>query len=98
MKVVDSVLELIGKTPMLRLHNAAKGVKANVLLKREYLNPSGSYKDRIALSMIEATENSGILKPGYTIVKSSSGSTAIALAMIGGMKGYKVRIAYPPEV
>ena len=97
-KVVDSVLELIGQTPMLRLHKVAKGGKATVLLKLEYLNPSGSYKDRIALAMIEDAEHTGALKPGYTIVESSSGNTAIALAMVGSIKGYGVRIAYPQDV
>jgi cysteine synthase A len=98
MKVVDTILELIGKTPMLRLHKLAKGIEANILLKLEYLNPSGSYKDRIALRMIENAEKKGLLKPGYTIVESSSGNTAIALAMVGAVKGYKVRIFYPQEV
>jgi len=97
MKVVDSVLELIGKTPMLRLHRVTEGVKSNVLLKLEYLNPSGSYKDRIALRMIENAEKRGVLKPGYTVVESSSGNTAIALAMVGAVKGYKVKIFYPKE-
>jgi cysteine synthase A len=98
MKVVDSILELIGKTPMLKLHRLTKDIEANVFLKLEYLNPSGSYKDRIALRMIENAERKGLLKPGYTIVESSSGNTAIALAMVGAAKGYKVRIYYPKEV
>jgi len=98
MKVVDSILELIGNTPMLRLHKITKGIEANVLLKLEYLNPSGSYKDRIALQMIENAERKGLLKPGYTIIESSSGNTAIALAMVGAVKGYKVTIFYPEEV
>ena len=59
---------------------------------------SGSYKDRIALRMIEGAEKRGLLKPGYTIVESSSGNTAIALAMVGAVKGYKVKIFYPEEV
>lgn len=98
MRVVDSILELIGKTPMLRLHKVTEGIKANVLLKLEYFNPSGSYKDRIALRMIENAEKTGRLKPGYTIVESSSGNTAIAIALVGAVKGYKVRIFYPQEV
>lgn len=98
MKVVDSVLELVGNTPMIRLHKVTKGLEANVLVKLEYLNPSGSYKDRIALRMIEDAEKTGILKPGDTIVESSSGNTAIALAFVGAVKGYKVRIYYPQEV
>ena len=98
LKVVDSVLDLIGQTPMLRLHKVARGVNANVLLKLEYLNPSGSYKDRIARAMIDDAEHAGVLKPGYTIVESSSGNTAIALALVGAVKGYHVRIVYPQDV
>jgi len=98
MKVVDSVLELVGNTPMLRLHKVTTDIEANVLVKLEYLNPSGSYKDRIALRMIEDAEKAGVLKPGYTVVDSSSGNTAIALAFVGAVKGYKVRIFYPREV
>ncbi len=98
MRVVDSVLELIGETPMLRLHRVMQGVEAQVLLKLEYLNPSGSYKDRIALRMIGNAEASGALKPGDTIVESSSGNTAIALALVGAIKGYAVKIFYPQDV
>jgi len=98
MKVVESILELIGNTPMLRLHKVTEGIEANVLVKLEYLNPSGSYKDRIALRMIEDAEKAGLLKPGYTIVESSSGNTAIALAMVGSVREYKVKVFYPQEV
>ena len=63
MEVAESVLDLIGKTPMVKLNNLAKDVKANVLVKLEYLNPSGSLKDRIALKMIEQAEEKGLLKP-----------------------------------
>jgi cysteine synthase A len=98
MRVVDSVLELIGKTPMLRLHRVTQGVQAQVLVKLEYLNPSGSYKDRIALRMIANAEASGALRPGSTIVESSSGNTAIALALVGAVKGYAVKIFYPQDV
>lgn len=98
MKVIKSVLDLIGNTPLLKLNRITNGVKANVLMKLEYLNPSGSYKDRIALRMIEDAERSGKLKPGYTIIESSSGNTAIALSMVGAIKGYKVKIFYPGDV
>ncbi|MDW8044742.1 MAG: cysteine synthase family protein [Nitrososphaerota archaeon] len=99
LRVVDSILELIGNTPMLRLNRLmkAEGIQANILLKLEYLNPSGSYKDRF-IRMVESAEREGKLKPGYTIVESSSGNTAIALAMIGAVKGYKVKIFYPQDV
>lgn len=98
MKVVDSVLDLVGETPMLRLRRVASDVQADIYVKLEYLNPSGSYKDRMALRMIEDAEKAGRLKPGYTIVESSSGNTAIAVSMVGAVKGYKVRIYYPSEV
>jgi cysteine synthase A len=99
-KVVNSILDLIGNTPMLKLNNVVRGLEhaASVFVKLEYLNPSGSYKDRIALRMIEEAEKAGWLKPGYTIVESSSGNTATALAFVGNVKGYNVRIFYPKEV
>jgi len=98
LEVVDSILDLIGNTPMLRLHKVTEGIEATVLVKLEYLNPSGSYKDRIALRMIEDAEKTNRLKSGYTIVESSSGNTAIAVAFVGRVKGYKVRIYYPQDV
>ena len=94
--VVDSVLELIGNTPMVRLNRIGRGLKSKILAKCEFLNPSGSYKDRIALQMIEGEEKRGRIAPGKTmILESSSGNTAIALAMVGAVKGYRVRVYYP---
>lgn len=87
-----SVLELIGNTPMVRLNRITKGLPADVLVKLEYLNPSGSLKDRIALEMIEQAEKTGDLKPGYTIVDASTGNTGIALSFVGVLKGYTVVI------
>ncbi|NVM23287.1 MAG: cysteine synthase family protein [Desulfobacterales bacterium] len=92
MKVVNSILELIGKTPMLKLNKLTKDIEAEVLVKLEYLNPTGSLKDRIALKMIEYAERDESLKPGYTIVESSTGNTGISLSFVGNMKGYKVVI------
>lgn len=92
MKVINNILELIGKTPIVKLNNLTKGIEANVLVKLEYLNPSGSMKDRIALKMIEIAEKKGALKPGYTIVESSTGNTGTSLSFVGTMKGYKVII------
>jgi len=77
---------------MLQLKKLAKNLEANLLVKLEYLNPSGSMKDRIALKMIEQAEDKGILKPGYTIVESSTGNTGISLSFVGTMKGYSVVI------
>lgn len=92
MNVAESVLELIGNTPMVALHEVNVNEGVSVLAKLEYLNPSGSIKDRIALKMIKEAEKSGVLKPGYTIVESSTGNTGIALSFVGTLKGYKVVI------
>jgi cysteine synthase A len=91
-KIYESVLELIGNTPMVRLNKIGATVEADVLVKLEYLNPSGSLKDRIAIEMIERAEKEGQLKPGYTIVESSTGNTGLGLSAIGTLKGYKVVI------
>ena len=91
-KIYDSVLELIGNTPMVRLNKIGAPVKSDILVKLEYTNPSGSLKDRIALKMIEEAEKEGKLKPGYTIVESSTGNTGFALSAIGTLKGYNVVI------
>lgn len=92
MKVHNSILELIGNTPLVKLTKVTHGLDADILVKLEYLNPSGSLKDRIALEMIEHAEKTGKLKPGYTIVESSTGNTGIALSFVGTVKGYKVLI------
>ena len=92
MMVVDSVLALIGNTPMVRLGRLGEDIEAEVLVKLEYLNPTGSIKDRVALRMIEGAEQRGELKPGHTIVESSTGNTGTSLSFIGALKGYKVVI------
>ena len=92
MKVVNSILELIGKTPLLKLDRIAKDVHANVYGKLEFFNPTGSLKDRIALYMIEQAEKNGMLMPGHMIVEASTGNTGISLSFAGTMKGYKVKI------
>lgn len=97
MKYVNNMLELIGNTPLLKLNKAAKGVSANVFVKLEQQNPSGSYKDRMALAMVEAAEkgltwNNKKLDPGGTICEASSGNTAIALAFICAVKDYQAKL------
>ncbi|UCH02709.1 MAG: cysteine synthase family protein [Candidatus Bathyarchaeota archaeon] len=92
MYVAKSILELIGKTPMVKLSNLTKDIDANVLVKLEYLNPSGSLKDRIALEMIEQAEGEGVLQPGFTIVEASTGNTGISFSFVGTLKGYRVVI------
>lgn len=93
---VDSVLALIGNTPMVKLRRLSQGLPAEIWAKLEYNNPSGSVKDRIALRMIEAAERRGDIKPGATIVEPTSGNTGIALALVCTLKGYQM-IAVMPE-
>ncbi len=96
MKTAENILDLIGGTPMVRLGSIPREGDAEVHVKLEYLNPSGSLKDRIALEMIRRAEAEGKLKPGYTIVEASTGNTGIALSFVGTRLGYKVAI-YMPE-
>ena len=96
--IVDSALELIGKTPMLYLHNYMKeaGVEdAAIIAKLEYFNPAGSVKDRVALAMIEDAERKGKLKPGATIIEPTSGNTGIGLASVAAAKGYHAILTLP---
>lgn len=93
--IYNNVLELIGKTPVLKLNNFNLENAAKVFVKLEKYNPGGSVKDRAALGMIEAAERDGLLKEGSVIVEPTSGNTGIALAMIGKLKGYKVIIVMP---
>lgn len=97
-KIIESSLELIGNTPLLKLNNYSKkaGVnQATLLAKLEYLNPAGSVKDRIALAMIEDAENKGLLRPGATIIEPTSGNTGIGLAAVASAKGYKAILTLP---
>lgn len=89
MKIYDSILQAVGNTPMVRLSRVTKGIKANILVKCEYLNPSGSIKDRIALRMVEEAEKAGKLKEGSIVTESSTGNTATALSFVCAAKGYK---------
>lgn len=90
--VVNSVTELIGNTPILKLN---KYTDKNIYAKLEYLNPAGSAKDRVALSMIEEAEKKGLLKPGATIIEPTSGNTGIGLAFVAVAKGYKAILTLP---
>jgi len=90
MKKANNVLELIGETPIVRLQRVAGEEAAEVWGKLESANPGGSVKDRIALAMVEAAEEQGLLKPGGTIVEPTSGNTGIGLAMVAAYKGYKL--------
>jgi cystathionine beta-synthase len=94
----DSVVELIGDTPLVRLNRVTEGIGATVLAKIEYLNPGGSVKDRIALRMIEAAEQAGRLRPGGTIVEPTSGNTGVGLALVAQQRGYRCVFICPDKV
>lgn len=97
-KIVESSLELIGNTPMLKASRYAAGAdvtNVNIFAKLEYLNPAGSVKDRVALAMIEDAEAKGILKPGATIIEPTSGNTGIGLAVVAAAKGYEAILTLP---
>lgn len=96
--VVDNVLTLIGNTPLVRLRRVVPEGSATVWAKCEQLNPGGSVKDRIALSMIEAAERAGKIKPGDTVVESTSGNTGIGLALVCARKGYKLVLTMPESM
>ncbi len=93
---VNSILELIGNTPLVKLNKVVEPGSADLHVKPEYLNPSGSLKDRIAVEMIRDAEEKGLLKPGYTIIEASTGNTGTALSFVGTQLGYDVEI-YMPE-
>ncbi|MCI0767590.1 cysteine synthase A [Bacillus sp. TL12] len=95
MRVAQSVSELIGKTPIVKLNRIVEQDSADIYLKLEFMNPGSSVKDRIALSMIEAAEQKGLLKEGDTIIEPTSGNTGIGLAMVAAAKGYKAILVMP---
>ena len=96
-QIYDNICQVIGKTPVVRLNRIPREGWAEMLVKLESFNPGGSVKDRIGLSMIEAAEREGKLKPGGTIVEPTSGNTGIGLAMVAAAKGYKVILTMPEE-
>ncbi|WEO77803.1 cystathionine beta-synthase [Cryobacterium sp. SO2] len=98
MKIADTILDLIGNTPLVKLHKVTEGVSATVLVKLEYLNPGGSAKDRIATRIIDAAERDGQLLPGGTIVEPTSGNTGVGLALVAQQRGYKCVFVLPDKV
>jgi cysteine synthase A len=96
--IADSVLDLIGRTQLVRLHRVAPEGAAEVLGKLEAQNPAGSVKDRIALSMVEAAEREGRIRPGDTLVEPTSGNTGIGLAMVCARKGYRLVLTMPEDM
>jgi cystathionine beta-synthase len=94
----ESVVELIGNTPLVRLRNVTAGIDATVLAKVEYLNPGGSVKDRIAVRMIDEAEKAGLLQAGGTIVEPTSGNTGVGLALVAQLRGYRCVFVCPDKV
>src|ERR687886_384080 len=98
MQVLDSFLDAMGNTPLVRLRRVTQGVLPTVLAKLEMLNPGGSVKDRIGLRMIERAEREGLLKPGGTIVEPTSGNTGHGLAIAAAIKGYRCIFVMPDKM
>lgn len=97
-RIHENICELIGNTPIVRLNRLVESGWADLLVKLEFFNPGGSVKDRIGLSMIEAAERDGRLKPGGTIVEPTSGNTGIGLAMVASARGYRVILTMPEDM
>ena len=98
MPVLDTFLDAMGDTPLVRLHTVTRGVRSTVLAKLEMLNPGGSVKDRIGIRMIQAAEREGLLKPGGTIVEPTSGNTGHGLAIAAAIRGYKCIFVMPDKM
>lgn len=97
MAIYNTITELIGNTPLVRLNKftTLRNIRANILAKVEFFNPGGSVKDRVAYAMIEDAEKKGILKAGGTIIEPTSGNTGVGLSLVGAVKGYKVILTMP---
>jgi cystathionine beta-synthase len=94
----NNILEVIGKTPMVRLNRVARGIRPVMLAKLEYLNPGGSVKDRIGIAMLEAAEKEGRIRPGGTIIEGTSGNTGMGLALAAAIKGYHCIFTMPDKM
>jgi cystathionine beta-synthase len=86
----NNILEAIGRTPLVRLNRINQGLKPQIYVKADYINPGGSVKDRIGITMIDEAEKKGLLKPGGTIIEGTSGNTGMGLALVAAVRGYKM--------
>ncbi|MDD7505030.1 MAG: cysteine synthase A [Actinomycetaceae bacterium] len=98
MALYNSITEITGRTPLLRINRLNEGTEANVFAKLEFYNPANSVKDRVGVAIVDAAEKAGALKPGGTIVEATSGNTGIALAWVGAARGYKVILTMPASM
>src|SRR5213075_997477 len=96
--VLDSILDAVGETPMVRLHSLGRGLPAEIYGKSEFMNPGGSVKDRIGVRMLLDAERSGRIKPGDTLIEPTSGNTGIGIAMAAAVRGYRVIITMPEKM
>jgi len=96
--IADSILDLVGNTPLVPLRRVATGVPYRVLAKLEYLNPGGSVKDRIGAAMLEEAERKGLLKAGGTIIEATSGNTGVGLALVAAVRGYRIVFVIPDKM
>jgi len=96
--VLDNILQAIGKTPLVRLNRIGQDLPCEIFAKCEFLNPGGSVKDRIGVSMVEEAEKMGRIKPGDTLIEATSGNTGIGVALVGAVKGYQVIITMPQKM
>src|ERR1700755_1255572 len=95
MTIAEDVTQLVGNTPLIRLHRVTEGTVADVVAKLEFFNPAGSVKDRIGVSMLDAAEKAGLIKPDTIILEPTSGNTGIALAMVCAARGYRCVLTMP---
>jgi cystathionine beta-synthase len=98
MSIYNSVLEAIGKTPLIKLNKVTRGLKSTIYVKAEFLNPGGSVKDRIGLKMLELAEERGLVKPGSTIIEATAGNTGVGLALVSAIKGYRCIFVMPDKM
>src|SRR5215510_9636639 len=97
-EINDSILDTMGETPLVRLHRVTRGIACDLVAKVEFFNPGGSVKDRIGITIIEDAERQGKLKPGGTVVESTSGNTGVGLAIAAAIKGYKSVFVLPDKM